>query len=159
MGILILELGAKLEGFKERGGFGKFVARCPCHEGARLDSLSIRHTGDTTLMHCFVCEANGLNVVQALGLDIELLVSESKIKRGEAASYGHKVLTKDEKDFLYNRSAEEVLRGLAGDLLSIRVIAHEMGDRCKKKHKKEIHSLLLKLNNATSYIDFKDKNK
>ena len=58
----------RLDGVQDRGR-GQYYARCPAHED-KSPSLSIRETGDgTVLIHCFaLCSPD--EIVSAIGLDI-----------------------------------------------------------------------------------------
>lgn len=53
-------------------GKNSWKACCPVHND-RSPSMYVRDAGDTILMHCFSCQANGLDVVKALGLPVKAL--------------------------------------------------------------------------------------
>jgi len=60
------KLLSRLSGVRKCGP-GKWLARCPAHDD-RSPSLSIKDTGDATLIHCFAgCAAS--DVLVAVGLD------------------------------------------------------------------------------------------
>lgn len=74
---MIDNLLSKLEKVK-RTGHNKWVARCCCHDD-RTPSLSIAENGGTVLMHCFGCGASGVDVCDALGIDVNELFPPSDI--------------------------------------------------------------------------------
>lgn len=59
-----------LDKVKSLGG-GRYVALCPVHS-EKTPSLSIRELDDDRVIcHCFGCGANGVEVVSALGLELD----------------------------------------------------------------------------------------
>lgn len=63
-------------GLKEMGR-NRYIARCPVHN-EKTASLSIRVKDDGyTLAHCFGCGANGIAVIEALGLETDAIFPES----------------------------------------------------------------------------------
>ena len=61
-----------LSGVKNMGK-GKFSALCPVHN-EKTPSLRITELeGERIIMHCFGCGANGVQVIDALGLDMATL--------------------------------------------------------------------------------------
>jgi len=57
----------KLPKYKASGQ-NKWRAPCPVHEGKDLNMIISEDETGKVGMHCFVCNANGVEVVQALGL-------------------------------------------------------------------------------------------
>lgn len=57
----------KLPKFRSQGG-NKFRAPCPVHDGKDFNLLLSEDATGKVGAHCFVCGANGLAVVNALGL-------------------------------------------------------------------------------------------
>ena len=53
-------------------GKNKWTACCPVHKD-RSPSMSIKDDGDLVLIHCHACQADGLEVVKALGLPTKVL--------------------------------------------------------------------------------------
>lgn len=58
-------------------GNGSYKALCPCH-AENTPSLTIKESGNNIMCHCFGCGANGIEVVQALGLESSELFNESR---------------------------------------------------------------------------------
>ena len=68
---------SRLDKVKDLGA-GKYTALCPAHQ-EKTPSMSIRHTDDDRiLMHCFGCGANGLEIMEAMGLDAWQLYPEKQ---------------------------------------------------------------------------------
>jgi hypothetical protein len=61
-------------------GKNKWVACCPVH-GDKNPSMSVAEKDGRVLCHCFACGANGLEVVQALGLSPSVLF-EKPLEQG-----------------------------------------------------------------------------
>ena len=61
-------------------GKNKWVACCPVH-GDKNPSMSVAEKDGRVLCHCFACGANGLEVVQALGLPPSVLF-EKPLEQG-----------------------------------------------------------------------------
>ena len=59
-------------------GKDKWTACCPVHND-RTPSMSIRDAGDAILMHCHACQADGLDVVKALGLPFKILFKGAEL--------------------------------------------------------------------------------
>lgn len=76
---MIDELLDRLEKVK-RTGKDKWVACCPVH-GDKNPSMSVAEKDGRVLCHCFACNANGLEVVQALGLSPSVLF-EKPLEQG-----------------------------------------------------------------------------
>lgn len=55
-----------------------YRASCPVHGEDKDPSLSIAHRDGKIIMHCFACLANGLEVVQALGISPDILFDEKR---------------------------------------------------------------------------------
>ncbi len=67
---------ASLEKVKQRGP-GSYFACCPVHQ-EKTPSLSVREADNGNIIaHCFGCGANGIDVVEALGLPKGYLFAES----------------------------------------------------------------------------------
>lgn len=74
------ELLNSLSGIKSRGQ-DRWTALCPVHN-EKSASLSIRLIdNDSIICHCFGCGANGVDVANALGLDLAVLFPEREHKR------------------------------------------------------------------------------
>ncbi len=58
-------------------GQNAYKAICPCH-AENTPSLTIKEDGNNIMCHCFGCGANGMEVVQALGLESSELFNESR---------------------------------------------------------------------------------
>lgn len=76
---MIDELLDKLEKVRSTGR-DKWVACCPVH-GDKNPSMSVAEKDGRVLCHCFSCGANGLEVVQALGLSPSVLF-EKPLEQG-----------------------------------------------------------------------------
>ena len=76
---MVEELLDKLEKVRSTGR-RKWVACCPVH-GDKNPSMSIADKDGRVLCHCFSCGANGLDVVQALGLSPSVLF-EKPLEQG-----------------------------------------------------------------------------
>ena len=68
---MIGELLDRLEKVRPTGK-DKWVACCPVH-GDKNPSMSVAEKDGRVLCHCFSCGANGLEVIQALGLSPSVL--------------------------------------------------------------------------------------
>lgn len=77
-------------------GEGKYRAPCPVHDG-KDNNLMISESPDGKIgCHCFVCGANGLDVVGALGLSpAELFPPEDKYERPVVTKKMIEQLTQD----------------------------------------------------------------
>jgi len=60
----------RLDKVKQRGD--RLWACCPVHQD-KTPSLTLREEDGMVLIHCFGCSANGLQVVEALGLPASVL--------------------------------------------------------------------------------------
>jgi len=76
---MVEELLDKLEKVRSTGR-DKWTACCPVH-GDKRPSMSIAEKDGRVLCHCFSCGANGLEVVEALGLPKSVLF-EKELPRG-----------------------------------------------------------------------------
>ena len=76
---MIDELLDKLEKVRPTGK-DKWVACCPVH-GDKNPSMSVAEKDGRVLCHCFSCGANGLQVIQALGLPPSVLF-EKPLEQG-----------------------------------------------------------------------------
>ena len=76
---MVEELLDKLEKVRSTGR-DKWKACCPVH-GDRNPSMDIEDKDGKVLVHCKACNANGLEVVQALGLPVSVLF-EKELPRG-----------------------------------------------------------------------------
>jgi len=54
-----------------------YKALCPCHT-EKTPSLTIKEADNKVIAHCFGCGASGVDVVNALGLDIDELFNEKR---------------------------------------------------------------------------------
>ena len=76
---MVEELLDKLEKVRPTGK-DKWTACCPVH-GDKHPSMSIAEKDGRVLCHCFSCGANGLDVVEALGLPKSVLF-EKELPKG-----------------------------------------------------------------------------
>jgi hypothetical protein len=76
---MVEELLDKLDKVRSTGR-DKWTACCPVH-GDKRPSMSIAEKDGRVLCHCFSCGANGLDVVEALGLPKSVLF-EKELPRG-----------------------------------------------------------------------------
>ena len=76
---MVEELLDRLEKVRSTGK-GKWTACCPVH-GDKRPSMSIAEKDGRVLCHCFSCGANGLDVVEALGLPKSVLF-EKELPKG-----------------------------------------------------------------------------
>lgn len=76
---MVEELLDRLEKVRSTGK-DKWKACCPVH-GDRNPSMDIEDKDGKVLVHCKACNANGLEVVQALGLPVSVLF-EKELPRG-----------------------------------------------------------------------------
>ena len=74
-----MELLDRLEKVRSTGK-DKWTACCPVH-GDKNPSMSVAEKDGRVLCHCFACGANGLDVVEALGLPKSVLF-EKPIEQG-----------------------------------------------------------------------------
>ena len=65
----------KLDKVRRRGS--KYTACCPVHND-KTPSLSLEEPADRVLIHCFGCQANGIEVMDALGLSHSFLFRDSR---------------------------------------------------------------------------------
>ena len=70
------EILERLERVRKTGN--GYRASCPVHGEDKDPSLSIAHRDGKIIMHCFACLANGLEVVQALGISPDILFDEKR---------------------------------------------------------------------------------
>jgi len=98
---MVEELLDKLEKVRSTGK-DKWKACCPVH-GDRNPSMDIEDKDGKVLVHCKACNANGLEVVQALGLSPSVLF-EKALERGYIPK---RIIEEIELDRLVVRIAEE----------------------------------------------------
>ena len=55
-----------------------YRASCPVHGEDKDHSLSIAHRDGRIIMHCFACQANGMDVVSELGISPNILFDERR---------------------------------------------------------------------------------
>lgn len=67
---MLNEILPRLDKVKQRGD--RLWACCPVHQD-KTPSLTLKEEGGMVLIHCFGCNANGLQVVEALGLPASVL--------------------------------------------------------------------------------------
>lgn len=99
---MIEELLDRLEKVRPTGK-DKWVACCPVH-GDRNPSMSVAEKDGRVLCHCFSCGANGLEVIQALGLSPSVLF-EKPLEQGYIPK---KVYEEAEIDRLVIAGAEQM---------------------------------------------------
>lgn len=101
---MIDELLDRLEKVRATGK-DKWIACCPVH-GDKNPSLSIADKDGRILCHCFACGANGLEVVQALGLSPSVLFE----KPLESGYVPKRIQEEAQVDRLVLAGAEEMKR-------------------------------------------------
>lgn len=101
---MIDELLDRLEKVRANGK-GKWIACCPVH-GDKNPSMSIADKDGRILCHCFACGANGLEVVQALGLSPSVLFE----KPLESGYVPKRIQEEAQVDRLVLAGAEEMKR-------------------------------------------------
>ena len=57
-------------------GDNKYRAPCPVHQGKDLNMMLSERSDGSVGVHCFVCGATGIEVVDALGLSIKELFAD-----------------------------------------------------------------------------------
>ena len=67
---MLNEILPRLDKVKQRGN--EWYACCPVHKD-KTPSMCLREEDGMVLIHCFGCSANGLQVVEALGLPASVL--------------------------------------------------------------------------------------
>lgn len=89
---MINQLLSKFQKVKKTGA-NKWLACCPVHDD-RTPSLAIRDDNGKIIMHCFGCGANGLAVIEVVGMDAADLFPPSVEydKRGRSKIYAADVL-------------------------------------------------------------------
>lgn len=60
-----------------RVGENKYRAPCPVHQGKDLNMMLSERSDGSVGVHCFVCGATGMEVVEALGLPVKELFAEN----------------------------------------------------------------------------------
>ena len=70
---MIEEILSRLDKVKQQGT--QYYSRCPVHQGNN-QNLGITEKDGKVLIHCFNCNATGLEVVEALGLPIGALFTD-----------------------------------------------------------------------------------
>ena len=70
---MIEEILNRLDKVKQHGT--QYYSRCPVHQGGS-QNLGITEKDGKVLMHCFNCDATGLDVVEALGLPTSALFTD-----------------------------------------------------------------------------------
>lgn len=58
-------------------GEKKYRAPCPVHQGKNLNMMISERSDRSVGVHCFVCGATGMEVVEALGLPVKELFAEN----------------------------------------------------------------------------------
>lgn len=71
---MIEEILDRLDKVKQQGT--QYYSRCPVHQGDN-QNLGITEKDGKVLIHCFNCNATGLEVVEALGLPIGALFTDT----------------------------------------------------------------------------------
>lgn len=71
------EILPRLDKVKQRGD--RWWACCPVHDD-NSPSMTLREDADRVLIHCFSCQANGIQVAEALGLPASVLFLKEKAR-------------------------------------------------------------------------------
>jgi hypothetical protein len=79
--VVLEQILDKLEKVR-RTGKDRYTACCPVH-GDKNPSMSLTEKDGRVLIHCFACNANGKEVVEALGLPISVLFEKPLERTGE----------------------------------------------------------------------------
>ena len=119
----------------KRTGHNKWIARCPCHND-KTPSLSITDTDNTILLYCFGCGANGAQVCETLGIDINELFPNSDI---DYRFYPQRKSSIPADQALYALQQEcTVIYMIAKDMLTSRNVDQPTCDRllqaCERVH-------------------------
>lgn len=72
---MLRDILPKLEKVSQRGE--RWIACCPVHNDNN-PSMTMKEEDGKVLIHCFACQANGQEVVEALGLPASVLFRDSK---------------------------------------------------------------------------------
>lgn len=103
-----------------RAGPGRWRARCPVHGGRNPSAVSIRETDDGTVrVYCFVCEANGLAIAEAVGVDPAELFPARDLLAGEHRRRPER----------RPWTAHDVLRGMSHEITVAAIIACDIAKR------------------------------
>lgn len=100
------EILSRLDKVRKSGN--NYTACCPVH-GDKSPSMSVTEKDGKVLAHCFSCGANGRDLVEAIGLPIDVLFSE-KLERTFDPNYMLKK-TQDSDDFYIMLAKASVERG------------------------------------------------
>jgi hypothetical protein len=126
----------------KRVGDGRYIALCPCHNDTKPSlNITIKPDG-LTLIHCFPCGANGLNVCEVLGINPTALFPPT-----DNPSY--------DKQPRSGFSAWQLLHSLEADLVRLLIIANEL----KTNHvlsgsdRDFIAGLILRINDGLQYLE------
>jgi flavoprotein len=135
---LILSLLQKVK----RTGPGKWIARCPAHND-RTPSLAIKDDDGVILMHCFGCGASGVEVCEAIGVDVSELFPE-KLDDYESQEIAH-----------FHPS--QVLEAIQTEALIIYMIADSMAkkERINEQEKAQLLLSVSRVQAANNYLDKK----
>ena len=88
-------------------GHNSYKALCPCH-AENTPSMTIKEDGNNIICHCFGCGANGMEVVQALGLESSELFNESRRMNGKTEKSTEEIEREQNKQFLDDVSSSTV---------------------------------------------------
>ena len=68
-------------------GENRWRACCPSHGGNNPTALSIKHCEDNSwVVYCFSCNASGVDVFEALGLDVKELMGDKEFKQKQTTT-------------------------------------------------------------------------
>lgn len=138
---MIEELLDRLEKVRSTGK-DKWVACCPVH-GDKNPSMSVAEKDGRVLCHCFACGANGLEVIQALGLSPSVLFD----KPLEPGYIPKKVYEEAEIDRLVIAGAEQMRK--QGKRLSYKDFKRE---RLAKARLEALEERFLEQNNINKRV-------
>lgn len=121
---------------------GRYIALCPCHNDSK-PSLSVTVKPDGVIvMHCFSCQANGLAVCNALGIDPSSLFPHS-----DTVSYG--------KQTRICFSPWQLLHGLEKDMLVVLIAARMLtnGEALPESDINYLSDVVVRINEALQYLE------
>jgi len=99
---------------------GRYVACCPVHDDKK-PSLSITETSDDKIiMHCFGCGANGLEVCNALAVDVSCLFPD------DTKNYHKNDDNVRNRDPMSQFVAEQVVLNIQDDVLFVAFLARDL---------------------------------
>ena len=131
--IIADSLLSRLHGVKQTGP-GKWIAKCPSHED-RSPSLSVRHTDDRLLIHCF-SGCDPLDVVHGVGMELADLFDQPlehyqpSLKR-PPVDYKQLCIMAQQWALLLEMFLEDVVAGKKPSEIDIQICRHAFTKFCQ----------------------------